>query len=85
MARYILHVCEGDKVVADAGLIDVSETSAAVAAAVLMAKELAGERRFLLATIVVTDEANDIVGRVPVWNAARAYLSDETELPRADA
>lgn len=71
MARYILHVCEGENVVADAGVIDVSEPWAATAAARLIARELAADRRYLLATIVVTDEESEVIGRIPVWGAAR--------------
>lgn len=80
MALYLLHVCEGEHVVADAGLVAAAEASTAIAAGVLVAKELALDLRFVLSAVVVTDETSKILARVPVWRHAQArQLAPEEE------
>jgi len=78
MGLYLLHVCEGEHVVADAGLLAAAEASTAVAAGVLVAKELATDLRFVLSAVVVTDDTSKVIARVPVWHHAQAR-QDEPE------
>ena len=85
MGLYLLHVCEGEHVVADAGQVEVAEAYSAVAAGVLVAKELAADNRFVLSAVVVTDATSKVLARVPVWDMARARIAatsdDDAELP----
>lgn len=77
MGIYLLHVCEGERILADAGHVDVAQSSAAVAAGVLLAKELARDLRFALSAVVVTDATSKVLARVPIWDLARAREPEE--------
>lgn len=85
MGLYLLHVCEGEHVVADAGLLAAAEASTAIAAGVLVAKELASDLRFVLSAVVVTDDTSKVLARLPVWRHAQARQSEPAEdsLPSA--
>lgn len=83
MGLYLLHVCEGEHVVADAGLLAAAEASTAIAAGVLIAKELATDLRFVLSAVVVTDDTSKILARVPVWRHAQARQIEPSEDDRA--
>jgi hypothetical protein len=76
MGLYLLHICEGEHVVADAGFLAAAEATTAIAAGVLVAKELAADLRFVLSAVVVTDDTSNILARVPVWRHAQARQAD---------
>lgn len=72
MGLYLLHICEGERVVGDAGSVHVSDPASAIATGILVAKELANDLRFALSAVVVTDDMSKVLARVPVWEHARA-------------
>lgn len=84
MGLYLLHVCEGEHVVADAGLLAAAEASTAIAAGVLVAKELASDLRFVLSAVVVTDDTSKVLASVPVWKHAQARQTAPDDDHNAD-